>query len=620
VWSARRVLLTWIGLWSLQVSAAPVEGTLLDEVAITADRPMSAASDQEVRNRDFMVFPRRTASDLLRMVPGLHITQHTGGAKAHQIFLRGFDAEHGQDVAAYLDGIPLNEPSHVHSMGYLDLHFLLPEAIQRVWVLKGPYDARFGDHATAGVINVVPYTGRDFRARVTAEGGSDWTAAGMVEGAGAWAGMQSYAAVQAERTDGFTNPGRQWAARAFLHHVVPLARAGELRLLYAGYHTGSEAADILPKAWVDQGLVSRFDALDTSNRVDVYRHLAGLTWDWQRADWTGRVQVWGNAKQTAIWSNYSFYYFDPVHGDQTEQRDERVAGGLNAHATWVAGAESMAFQTELGFQGRVDAVDQRQARTEARALVDGKNRYDFTETALGLYLDERADLTTWLALVAGLRADAILYHGSGTQDRYGVEDHTIPVVTGAELGTALTLWDRRFHLSASGWWADKEGETVFDSEVGATIPRGRSRRFGADVELRVWPTPWMSIGTDLFYVHARFVDGSVIPNQAEWMMTNVLALHHPKGVSGSLRGRFVGPRTHDLGYESDASYVVDAQLGYEWDQWEITLSVENLLGAVWYDSVFAYPSRPVQGGQVIEGLHVTPGCPTLARLRLAWRF
>lgn len=67
----------------------------------------------------------------MRFVPGLHITQHTGGAKAHQIFLRGFDAEHGQDIAAYLDGIPLNEVSHVHGQGYLDLHFLLPASLEK---------------------------------------------------------------------------------------------------------------------------------------------------------------------------------------------------------------------------------------------------------------------------------------------------------------------------------------------------------------------------------------------------------------------------------------------------------------------------------------------------------
>ncbi|RME29497.1 MAG: Plug domain-containing protein, partial [Deltaproteobacteria bacterium] len=88
-----------------------------EEIVITAERPLSASSDQTIRDKDFEYFPRRTASDLMRLVPGLHITQHTGGAKAHQFFLRGFDAEHGQDIRVTLDGIPLNQLSHVHGQG-----------------------------------------------------------------------------------------------------------------------------------------------------------------------------------------------------------------------------------------------------------------------------------------------------------------------------------------------------------------------------------------------------------------------------------------------------------------------------------------------------------------------
>ena len=106
-----------------------------ETIQVIGERPLSAASDQTIRNKDFMTFPRRSASDLLRFVPGLHITQHTGGAKAHQIFLRGFDAEHGQDVAAYLDGIPLNETSHVHGIGYLDLHFIIRKEYRKSGLL-----------------------------------------------------------------------------------------------------------------------------------------------------------------------------------------------------------------------------------------------------------------------------------------------------------------------------------------------------------------------------------------------------------------------------------------------------------------------------------------------------
>lgn len=658
----------------------PDSNEALAPVLIEADRPLSAASDQEVRNRDFMAFPRSTASDLLRFVPGLHITQHTGGAKAHQFFLRGFDAEHGQDVAVTLDGIPLNEPSHVHGAGYLDLHFLLPEVLERIWVLKGPYDARFGNFATAGVIDFRPYRRREFAARVTGGAGTFASAEGLVEAGLTWPGGDTWGAVQGNRTDGATDPGRQWAGRAFLHHRMPLG-PGELRLLYAGYRTGSEAADILPEALIDAGTVSRFGALDDSNRVDVERHLLGLTWDWSRGDaWMGRVQAYANAKRTSIFSNYSFYYLHPETGDQMEQRDERVYAGMNTNAAWLTAAGGLTFATELGLQGRTDVVDQRQVLTQRRERIDGYNRYEFVETALAAYLDERVDVTRWLRLVAGVRLDTILWDGDGTQDRYGeldivtntspfldddpvtfstwgyavspkasaiftplegwslflnfgrgfvspyarqvawAPDRTLPAVTGAEVGSSLKLWGDRISLATTGWWADKEAELVFDSEVGATIPRGRSRRFGAELEARVSPLPWLWVGTDLYWVRARFVDGNTIPNQAAWMMTNTVALAHPDGFKGTLRGRFVGPRTLDLGYTSAAYYVVDAQVGYETGPVELTLEVLNLLGAAWYDSVFAYASRPFRGGEVLEGVHVTPGTPTAARLRATVTF
>ncbi len=653
----------------------------LEEVTVVADRPLSAASDMTVRNKDFMNYPRKTASDLLRFIPGLHITQHTGGAKAHQIFLRGFDAEHGQDVAAFLDGIPLNETSHVHGAGYLDLHFLIPESIRKISVMNGPYDPRYGNFATAGVIDFIPYTDPGYTYAATAGGGSDYFAEALGGYHRSWLGMDTYMVAQFDRTEGYTNPGDAWASRGFLHHRIPLGSFGELRLLYAGYGARTEAADILPMQWIEEKRVTRFDSLDGSNRVDVDRHLAGLTLDWKKGDWTGRVQGYYNYKHTRIWSNYSFYYFNPERGDQIEQRDERHYAGLNGYARWFAKKDRMDFSTEAGVQLRSDWVDQLQANTEERERFNVMNRYDFNETAIGIYVDERMKLARWVRVILGVRFDSILYDGDGTQDRYGEfdvvrnitpfyddadarldthalavspkasvifrplkpwniflnfgqgitsayarqlaweKDTSIPTILAAELGNRLKFLNGRLTFALSGWWAEKESETVFDSEFGTTIPRGKSRRLGADFEFRVSPTDWMYIGTDVYYVHARFVKADTpIPNMAEWMMTNLLAVQHPVGFRGSIRGRFVGPREHDLEYESDAYYVVDVQVGWEVDPVTVTLSVENLFNTVWYDSVYAYPSRPEPNGEEVEGLHVTPGTPTVARLRIEAKF
>ena len=125
------------------------------ESDVEAERPLTAASARTVRERDFLLRPRMTPEDILRAVPGLVLAQHQGGGKADQIFLRGFDADHGTDVSVNLDGVPVNMPSHAHGQGYTDLHFLIPEVIERIDVTKGPYFVEHGDFDTAGAVDLV---------------------------------------------------------------------------------------------------------------------------------------------------------------------------------------------------------------------------------------------------------------------------------------------------------------------------------------------------------------------------------------------------------------------------------------------------------------------------------
>jgi len=657
------------------------DGVPIDEITVVGQRPLTTTSDQTIRNKDFMNLPKKTASDLLRFVPGLHITQHTGGAKAHQVFLRGFDAEHGQDIAAFIDGIPINEVSHVHGMGYLDLHFIIPDSIRKIWVMNGPYDPRFGNFATAGVINFIPYKTKKTNYSLSATMGSNMYAEGMGQYYRKWYDMDTYMAVEYDRTDGYTNPGFMWAGRAFLNHRIRLKTLGELRLMYAGYMARSEAADILPKEMIENGDVSMFDSLDDSNRVDVDRHLAGITFDWHKKNLKGRLQIYYNYKQTEIFSNYTFYFYNPEKGDQLEQSDNRHYAGLNSYIKWFNKKGEMDFSSEVGVNLRSDWIDQTQANTQERVRFNIMNSYDFNETGIGVYFDERMKLAKWVRLNVGVRFDVNLYDGSGIQDRYGefniytnttplldddkvdfsdysyaispkvsliftplskwniflnfgqgfstsyarqiawYSDKTIPLVFAAEAGTRLRLWKNKLSIAATFWWTDKEAETVFDSEVGAAILRGKSRRFGGDFEFRISPVSWLYITTDVYYVYATFVDtGDRIPNMANIMMNNIVSISLPKGFKFTIRGRFLGPREHDLGYSSDAYYMIDMQMGYELKPLEFTLSVENLLNQKWYDSVYAYSSRPEQNGTEVTGLHVTPGNPTTVKFKISASF
>lgn len=539
--------------------------------------------------------------------------------------------------------------------------------------MKGPYDARFGNFSSAGVIDFLPYTKRDFTASLTATGGSSYTFDGTGQLSLSTKKNDSYLVVEGDTSDGYTDPGRLTAGRIFFQNTYHVSKDSRLKFLYAGYLARSEAADILPLELIEDGSFSRLESIDKSNRVDVDRHLMGITWDYDTPKLKGRLQGYYNYKETRIFSNYTFYYFNETNGDQLQQFDRRHYGGLKGYLRGITEAAGIKFNTEAGFEIRNDFVDQKQANTEERHLVNLKNYYQFNETALGTYLQERIVLTSWCEVITGLRYDMIFYNGDGTQDFYEFniatnsmdiiqdvpvdfstwawqvspkasviftpikklniflnfgrsfvstqarqiaweEDNTMPAVTGGEIGSRYKFWKDRINISLTAWAAHKEAEYVFDSEQGMSLPRGQSLRLGGDMEFRISPVKWLYFGTDLNYVHARFTaDNSRIPNMAEWYMTNSLSVTLDSGFSGSLRGRFVGPRYHDNGYESDPYYIIDLQLGYTFRAFTVTVAVENLFNTVWYDSVFAYSSRPLQYGPEVAGLHVTPGTP------LAWK-
>ncbi len=139
---------------TLHISVDLAESVIgLSEITIQATRPVSAASSKEIRAIDLQLKPFRTSQDMLLMVPGLFIAQHQGGGKAEQIFLRGFDCDHGTDVSVNVDGMPVNMVTHAHGQGYADLHFLISETVDEMEVNKGPYMADIGDFYTAGAVN-----------------------------------------------------------------------------------------------------------------------------------------------------------------------------------------------------------------------------------------------------------------------------------------------------------------------------------------------------------------------------------------------------------------------------------------------------------------------------------
>jgi len=389
--------------------------------------------------------------------------------------------------------------------------------------------------------------------------------------------------------------------------------------------------------------------------------------------------VYYNYKDTKIFSNYTFYYFDESYGDQLEQSDSRhYAGGQVSWASGTITSSLGIMNVEAGLQWRTDAVLQAQARTVRRVRVNVFNSYNFLEHNGGVYCQGTLILGPRWMLIGGLRYDLQLVDLTGTQDvkefniytnlveehndqpkealtfahilspklsavfephrdwklffNFGrgfdtrpardqaAESRRHPVaVSAAEVGVRWQGWGRKLSLAGSLWWAHKNNEWVFDSEFGGTVERGQSHRLGLELEARLSPREWIWLATDVFLTFSRLQQERSwdwIPNTPVLMMTNVAALQHPAGLYACLRGRLLGPRPHDLGLWSDAYYLVDAVLGWEERHWQLQLDIENLFNTRWYDSVFAYPVRIAPGAEVNNGLQVTPGTPFFARLSL----
>src|SRR2546425_2085063 len=231
-----------LSLWLLP---APAQ---LSPVEVSAEPAYSAASSRTIRELDLHLRPRLSSQELLRLVPGLVIAQHAGGGKAEQIFLRGFDADHGTDVAIDVDGVPVNMISHAHGQGYADLHWLLPEIVSDVAVRKGPYAAEDGDLATAGAVSVRTKD-RLTQGEVSTRGGSFTTGHTLalvpLGRQGAPAG--GYLAVAAHYTNGpFVNPQHYRRDNLFGKWTMPIGSSTELIATASGYDAPLNAARQIP--------------------------------------------------------------------------------------------------------------------------------------------------------------------------------------------------------------------------------------------------------------------------------------------------------------------------------------------------------------------------------------
>ncbi|QRK07620.1 TonB-dependent receptor [Archangium violaceum] len=618
------------------------------QTTVTARRPFTAASSSTVRDQDFLLRPRPRPADILQVVPGLYTVQHAGGGKANQYFLRGFDADHGTDVALFVDGVPVNMVSHGHGQGYADLNWIIPELIERVEVRKGPYFAQDGDFATAGAVNLV--TRRNFESsQLTLGGGSFDTWRGMFIAAPDVEGWSPVVAGQVYGTNGpFLNPERLERYSLFTKVTRDLSARSSLSLAITSYGSGWNASGQIPLRAVNAGLMDRFGSVNDAEGGNSQRHSAYATWrTLTRDDGEVNIMAYGVQYRLNLYSDFTFFSRDPVNGDMIEQNDRRTVLGFNASYRFRRQWAGITFDTLVGTQLRSDSIENGLSYDKARERLETVVDASIRESSLGVYAQEDIVFTPWLRAVLGLRADSFgfdvndhredlssldtktsgvrqasllspkaslvvsplpsteLYVNFGdgfhSNDARGVVRQPDPVTPltkarGYELGARTRLFDR-LDLAGSVFRLDLDSELVWVGDEGSTEARGATRRQGLEAEARLKVLPWLFADADATFTRATYVqnagNGDAVALAPTLILSGGVSARHPIGIYGRLGVLHLGdrPATEDGLLTAEGFTRVDATLGYRGSFYEVNLSVQNLLDTVWREAQFANVSR-----------------------------
>ncbi len=385
----------------------------LGEIIAQADRPYSAASSSTIRAFDLVTRPAHSSQDLLHLTPGLITAQHAGGGKAEQIFLRGFDADHGTDVAISVDGVPVNMVSHGHGQGYADLHFLMPEVVENMEVVKGPYDTRFGNLATAGAISFSTKDHLD-QNLIRLEGGrfntANLTALYQIPISeqghqGAYFGGQYY------NTDGpVKSPQGFQRFNLFGKFHTHLSEETKLSLSVSGFSSAWDASGQIPNRAIKSGAIDRFGSIDDLEGGTTGRQDVNLTYTAKKDNEEFRIQGYATRYNFKLFSNFTFFLEDPVNGDMIEQTDDRRMVGINGTYRFTRTKGRFITTTTLGGGFRADDVLVSLWKSPNRLRQTGLVEADVLERNLSLWAQREFVFSTRLRLQLGLRGDYFTFN------------------------------------------------------------------------------------------------------------------------------------------------------------------------------------------------------------------
>lgn len=270
---------------------------------------VQAASVGTIDRKQIESRPILRPAEVLEAIPGLLVSQHSGGGKANQYYLRGFQLDHGTDLEATVDGVPVNLPTHAHGQGYSDVNWLIPELVSYVDYHKGPYYAENGDFSTAGAYTLYY---RDTLPNPISEVGVGSYGYGnaLIAGSPLVGSGNLLYAFQAYHDNGpFQHPDHYDKYDGVLRWSHNTSTSN-FNVTAMGYHGTFQSSDQIPQRLVNAGQLSPFGSIDPSDGGTTYRY--SLESQWQHADAGGQTQVTAFAlhQYLNLYSNFTYYLDD----------------------------------------------------------------------------------------------------------------------------------------------------------------------------------------------------------------------------------------------------------------------------------------------------------------------
>ena len=573
--------------------------------------------------------------ELLEVMPGLIVSQHSGDGKANQYFLRGFNLDHGLDIKLTLDGMPINQRSHAHGQGWADLNPLIPELISSIHYRKGPYYAADGDFANAGSAAIYTTDGLD-RGIASIGLGQHGHARTLLANSPVFMNGKLLYALELSHHDGpWINPDNYRKLNGLLRYSEG-SQANGFSLTAMAYSGRWNSTDQIPQNEYRAGLISRWDTMDKTSGAQARRY--SVSGEWRQTDAGGSTLL-----QAYLIHNYLDLYsnFEYSPDSQFNQRDSRVTSGINLSRSWPMHGLGKEASNTVGVQLQNDSISNLLDATTARVpnglclLKDLNCRSDrIMQSSAGFWAENHVHWNDWFRTVAGLRGDAMRFANRGRSDAANT-DTVNDFIASPKLSLVFGPWSKTEYYYSAGngfhsndargvtinpvgnvrsnglvrtfgqelgvrteaidgvqttlalFQLDSASEIVYIGDEGRTEDSGRrSRRVGIEFNNYIKANRWLTLDADYAYARARFRDpggdGPYIEGAVEGVASVAAIVDNGGPVSGSLQMRHFGPRPlrEDNSVRSDGTTTLNGRLSYRIDE----RSAVELLGFNLLDS------------------------------------